>query len=108
MVVSANVLAIVLDYLGEGPIAFPELQESIAQAGVAEDDAAIDLAQRALLELRDRGELVIHEGRVDSELPVVTAVRAKQLLLDRDAYRYGDGDEVRAWFSVPAGQRNEP
>lgn len=51
------------------------------------------------------GELVIHEGRaLDSELPVVTAVRAKQLLLDRDAYRYGDGDEVRAWFSLPAGR----
>ncbi|MDP8908213.1 MAG: hypothetical protein M3N47_03665 [Chloroflexota bacterium] len=50
---SADVLAIVLDYLGEGPIAFPELQESIVQAGVAEENAAIDLAQRALLEFRD-------------------------------------------------------
>jgi hypothetical protein len=56
LVVSVDVLAIVLDYLGEGPIACPELQESIVQPGVAEDDAAIDLAQRALLELRDRGE----------------------------------------------------
>jgi hypothetical protein len=106
--VSADVLAIVLDYLGEGPIAFPELQENIAQAGIAEGDAAIDLAQRALLALRDRGELVIHEGRAyDSELPMVTTVRAKQLLLDHETYRYGDGDEVRAWFSVPAGQPNE-
>ena len=106
---SADLLAIVLDYRGEGPIAFPELQESIAKASVAEDEPAIDLAQRALLELRDRGELVIHEGRaLDLELPVATAVRAKQLLLDREAYRYGDGDEVRAWFSVPAAEPNEP
>ena len=32
------------------------------------------------------------------------AVRAEQLLADRDAYSYDDGDEVRAWFSVPVGR----
>lgn len=93
---------IVDDYSGEGPIAFPELLESLRQRVFPDDlDADLAIAREVLLEYLTAGRVRVHLGpALGSDLPVVDDRTARQLVEDRAKYVYGDGDEVRAWFSL--------
>ncbi len=93
--------AAVEDVAGEGPIAFPELTDSLSPLpGIDEADAAA-LARNVLREHLRAGRLRIHRGRaLDEDLPRQGAAAAASLVEDEGSYRYGDGDEVRAWFSL--------
>jgi hypothetical protein len=45
--------------------------------------------------------LSVHRGRaLDDELAQVSDAEAERLISDAAAYRYGNGDEVRVWFSA--------
>jgi hypothetical protein len=89
------------DYCGEGPIAFPELEESLRRGLSVSKAAAVELARTTLREFLSAGRIRIHSGRaLDPEVPEATAQEARDLIEDRAAYQYGDGDETRAWFSL--------
>ncbi len=94
--------AVVDDYLGEGQIAFPELPELLSlHAGVTEE-IAVRLAQTALREYFESSRITIHLARaMDDDLSEVTRAEAISVIQDPTRYRYGDGDEIRAWFIVP-------
>ena len=89
------------DVAGEGPIAFAELHDSLTRLPHISDADAVQLAQAVLREYWHAGRLTIHRGRaVDDELPQVSGAEAARMIEDASAYRYGDGDELRAWFSA--------
>lgn len=90
------------DFLGEGPIAFPELLEALVRDGVP-DREAVSAAKLTLGDYFAAERIAIHRGRaLDEDLLDVTGDEARRMIADQSAYQYGDGDEVRAWFSVPA------
>lgn len=93
---------IVEDYAGEGPIAFPELLESLSQRVFRLDrDADLELARQVLREYLGQGRINVHIGRaLDDDLPVVDRKTALSLVEDLARYEYGDGDEIRSWFSL--------
>jgi len=93
--------AVVEDHAGEGPIAFPELHDSLRRLpGVAETEA-VELARAVLREYWTSGRIAIHLGRaLDSDLSQVSSAHAVSLIENGARYRYGDGGEVRAWFSL--------
>jgi hypothetical protein len=92
---------VVEDHCGEGPIAFPELEESLRRGLSVPNAAAVELARAVLKEFLSAGRIRIHRGRaLDPELPEATVEEARHLIEDRAAYHYGDGDEARAWFSL--------
>lgn len=67
------------------------------------DDVAVSAAESALNDYLLAGRIEVHRGRaLDEDLPVVSVDEARRIVADQDAYRYGEGDELRAWFSVPA------
>jgi hypothetical protein len=93
--------AIVDDYAGEGPIALPELRESLERALGLESGDATDLSVSVLCEYFAAHRIQVHRGRyLDSDLPVIAESEARELLEQRVAYVYGDGHEIRTWFSV--------
>ncbi len=94
--------ACVDDYLGEGVIAFPELPEMLVHYGVPGNEA-VSASVAILGEYLAAGRITLHRGRAsDEDFPEVVGDEAKRLIGQHSAYRYGEGDEVRAWFVVPA------
>jgi hypothetical protein len=92
---------VVEDYCGEGPIAFPELEETFRRNLSLSSPAAVELARVVLREFLSVGRVRIHIGRaLDPDLPEAPTQEARNLIEDPDAYQYGDGDETRAWFSL--------
>jgi hypothetical protein len=93
---------IVEDHAGEGPIAFPELLESLSRRVFSSGhDADRGLARTVLREYLALGRIEIHTGKaLDTNLPVADHNTAASLVDDPSRYEYGDGDEVRAWFSI--------
>lgn len=95
--------AIVDDHYGEGPIAFPELHESVLRRTAIDSRSAVDVARSVLMQRLEAGAISIHRGRaLDGDLPVVDPRLAMDLLTHAGSYRYGDGSEMRAWFQIPA------
>jgi hypothetical protein len=93
--------AIVDDYAGEGAIALPELRESLERAERLDSVDATELAVRVLSEYFAAHRIQVHRGRaLDHDLPAIAESHARELLKERAAYVYGDGDELRTWFSL--------
>jgi len=93
--------AIVDDYAGEGPIALPELRELLERAEDLASDDATELAASVLGAYLAAGRIQVHRGRaLDADLPVIADSEARERLEERSAYAYGDGDEIRTWFSI--------
>lgn len=89
------------DYCGEGVIAFPELTESVSRSGDVSEGAAAIAAQTALTSHFASGKIQVFLGRVSSfDTAEVTGAEAEAVLSDISHFAYGDGDEVRAWFSL--------
>jgi hypothetical protein len=95
---------IVGDYYGEGPIAFPELIETLLQRVTLESASAVEVVQSALISRYRAGTISIRLGpALADELGFADGSVALKALADDRFYRYGDGEEVRAWFQIPAG-----
>lgn len=89
------------DYAGEGPIALPELRESLERAGWLDSAEATELAVSVLGEYLAADRIHVYRGRaLDGDLPMMTEAEARHRLEQRADYVYGDGDEVRTWFSL--------
>lgn len=92
---------IVADHIGEGPIALPELKESLERLLGLTPEQAVDTAQAALREYLNAGRIQVYRGRYLDDPVLVPDAEAQLLLEERSAYVYGDADEIRTWFSVP-------
>jgi hypothetical protein len=92
---------IVDDHIGEGPIALPELKESLERRVGLAPEQAVDTALAVLREYLRAGRIQVYRGRYLDDPAVVADAEAHRLLEQRSAYVYGDGDEIRTWFSVP-------
>jgi hypothetical protein len=93
--------AIIDDYAGEGPIALPELRESLERTEGLDSVDATELAVSVLCEYLAADRIHVHRGRaLDSDFPVIAESEARERLEERSAYVYGDGDDIRTWFSI--------
>lgn len=93
--------AIIEDFCGEGTIALPQVRESIERSLPADSAAAVDLAIDVLSAFVGNERFRVHRGPALGGQPVVATAADERLLIeDRGAYCYGDGGEVRTWFSL--------
>lgn len=92
--------AIVEDRCGEGPIALPEVRESVERQLLLGESQAIELAIEVLRDLCGSERFRVQRGRYLDDLPDVDRREERRLVEERDAYVYGDGGEVRTWFSL--------
>jgi hypothetical protein len=86
--------------IGEGPIALPELKESLEPHAGLSSERAVDIAQAVLREYLCAGRIQVYRGRALEDPVVVPDAEAPPLLQQRSAYVYGDGDEIRTWASM--------
>ncbi|MCW3056446.1 MAG: hypothetical protein JWO21_415 [Solirubrobacterales bacterium] len=93
--------AIVEDYCGEGPIALPEVKESFERDLSLEEVAAVDLAVEVLSALCGDERFRVQRGRaLEIDLLAVGRADQRRLIEERRSYSYGEGGEVRTWFSL--------
>lgn len=92
--------AIVEGHCGGGVIGLPEVKESFERALSLGESAATDLAIEVLSEFCGSERFRVHRGRALDDPPPVDRREERALIEERVAYGYGDGDEVRTWFSL--------